>query len=127
MKISWLIILISFIGLTAFNLNDTFDGNNPSVKIDFESEQNSFSKGDIVRISIRLCSAENLESFSVEPDFLGNENSSLKYSFNNNTKQASINYFYTVPENIKNKKISFTFILKDNNNITEKTKSIKIN
>ena len=126
MKISWLIILFSFIGLTAFNLNDTFDGNNPSVKVDFESDRNHFEKGEIVRISIRVCSADNLESFSVDPELLGDDNSSLKYSFNNNTKQAFINYFYTVPENIQRDKINFTFILKDNNNQTIKTEQIKI-
>lgn len=127
MKISWLIILILFLALSAFNISSTFDGNNPSVKISMEDGEREYRAGEIIRFSIRICSADNLESFVINPELLNDENSNLKYSFNSNTKQASINYFYTVPKDISGRDIRFSFKLKDNSNEINKVMQIRIN
>ncbi|MEA2042647.1 MAG: hypothetical protein U9N85_08865 [Bacteroidota bacterium] len=126
MKISWLILIVLFFGLTAFNLNVTFDGNNPSVKVDIYTISNPLAEEDVIRFSIRLCSADNLENFSIVPFVQDKNNSALHYSFNHNVKQASINYFYTVSKNTTQKKIKFSFILEDNNNSTKRVHTVSL-
>ncbi len=126
MKTKWLIILILFIGLSAFNFMDTFDSNNPSVKIFIEDGDRSYKSGETIRFSIKVCSAYNLKTFMVNSDHENDKNSKLLYRFDHNTKQALINYFYTVPADMQTKNIQFKFKLRDNNKETEKMKKVSI-
>ena len=114
MKFSNLVILIIFVSLSAFKINDTFEMNNPSVKI-ISEEIDIKQAGDIIVFSVKLCSADNLKIFSITPSLKGqNEDSELKYIFNSNTKHATINYYYVVPENFKdNEELQFSFYLED--------------
>jgi hypothetical protein len=126
MRINWIILLTLFLGLTAFNLTTTFEPGNPSVKVSTEKDFISQQSGDIIKFSVEICSAENLESFNIEPDFLGEENTALKYHFNSNTKQASVIYFYTIPTGSEKREINFTFSLEDNSGIFNKSQKIRI-
>lgn len=122
MKFNWLIIIIFFVIVSAFSFSGTFEMNNPSVKI-ISEKPDIYNSGDIIVFSVKLCSSDNLQSFLIIPDIPGsNEDSELRYTFNENSKQATVNYFYVVPQNINVvKKISFKFILQDaNNNIVKK-------
>ncbi len=102
--------------------------NNPSVKIIYEKFETNKRSGDIIVFSVKLCSSNYLQTFSILPDIPGlNEDSELKYIFNGKSKQATVNYFYIVPKNIDNiKKISFEFVLQDSNNKIIKEKNISI-
>jgi cytochrome c-type biogenesis protein CcmE len=127
MKLNGLAIIISFVSLTAFNLINTFDFNNPSIKI--VSEKKTESKpGETIVYSLMLCSPENLVNFSVTPSIKGsNDDSELKFDFDENTKQASLNYFYVVPDNVQEKKqIEINFLLRDKKSETLKKEIIKI-
>ncbi len=125
MKFSWLILCIVFVVLSAFNYSDAFELNNPSVKI-ISEEINTDSPGDVIVFSVRLCSTNNLQSFTVTPDIPGlNDDFELNYDFSENIKQATVNYFYAVPKNVKElKKIKFKFVLQDSNNNITKVKEI---
>jgi len=124
MKINKLVILIIFIGLTGFNLSSTFDFNNPSITISSESIEET-GTGTVVVFSVSLCSSESLEKFKITPTVKGlNSDSDLTYIFNRSTKQASVNYYYSVPEGTKD--IGFTLELKDAVNETIVKKSIKL-
>ena len=125
MKYKAVIILIVFVGVSAFNITKTFEFNNPSVKIEYINGE-KLSKGDVAVFSIKLCSVENLKSFKVIPEIPGqNEDSELFFDFDENTKQATLNYIYIVPELLK-EKMSFTFILKDKKSVTEKIENLII-
>jgi hypothetical protein len=126
MRINWIILLIAFLGLTAFNLTTTFDSGNPSVKVSADQNFISQQSGDIIKFTVEICSAENLESFKIEPDFLGEENTALKYHFNSNSKQASVIYFYTIPTDFDKREINFSFSLEDNSGIFNKSEIISL-
>lgn len=101
--------------------------NNPSVKITVE--ENSVTKaGDVIVFSVKLCSADNLKTFSIVPDLKGqNEDSELRYIFNSNTKYATVNYYYVVPENYTEvDELKFSFKLQDSNKKVVIEKNVKI-
>lgn len=124
MRFSWLILCIIFVILSAFNYSDSFELQNPSVKI--ISEEINYSPGEVIFFSVRLCSTNNLQNFKVIPDTPGlNEDFELDYDFKGNIKQATVNYFYAIPKNVKDlKKIKFKFILQDSNNNITKEKEV---
>lgn len=127
MKYNSLILLLIFVGLTAFNISDTFEMSNPSVKI--ISEESDITKaGDVIIFSVKLCSADNLKSFSIIPSIKGeNDDSELKYIFNGNTKHATVNYYYVVPQNYKEyNNLKFEFSLQDSKKKVVENKIIKI-
>jgi hypothetical protein len=127
LKYNSLVILFVFVGLSAFNISDTFEMSNPSVKI--VSEETKITKaGDIIIYSVKLCSADNLKTFSIKPSVMGdNEDSYLEYIFDKNSKHATVNYYYVVPENYKDfENLTFQFILQDSKRKIVETKSLKI-
>jgi hypothetical protein len=128
MKTNVLIILIGFVSLTAFNLAGTFDLNNPSIKI-IVDKHGEVKKGETIVFSVMLCSPNSLVNFSIKPNILGsNPDSQINFDFDENTKQASLNYFFIVPDNLKGKKnLEFEFHLKDINSETVKKEVIVIN
>ena len=127
MKLNWLVIIIFFVILSAFNIKSTFEFSNSSVRI-LSEEVNVSKKGDVIVFSLSLSSANNLQSFSVTPDIVGlNPDSELKYTFNNSTKQATVNYFYAIPENLdKNQEITFKFTLQDSKKTYISEKNVKL-
>lgn len=127
-KVKQIIVILIFVGLTAFNISGTFELNNPSMKIN-EEDVNIKQVGDMVIYTISLCSSNNLKSFSVSPSVSGlNTDSQLKYVFNGTTKHATINYFYAVPKNYKElKKIKFNFELQDSRSVVVREKEVLFN
>lgn len=127
MKLKYLSIAIIFVILTAFNISNTYELAKTTINITVE-EANINKAGDMVIFSVSLYSSDNLQSLSITPSNIGlNEDSMLKYTFNNSTKYATINYFYVVPANYKDlSEISFNFKLESGNKMIEKTKRIKI-
>ncbi len=124
MKINKLIIIVLFIGLSGFNLSTAFDFRNPSVTIRSESIEET-NTGKVIVFSVSLCSSENLESFKITPDVAGvNSDSNLQYIFNGSTRQASVNYYFSVPEDLET--VNFTLELKDAQKKTVKQKSVKL-
>lgn len=127
MKINWIILIISFLGLSAFNFITTFDGNNPSVKIRTQITDDTNDSSEIIKFTVEICSAENLESFQIFPKFSeANESADLQYRFASNTKQASVVYYYTVPKNTTQVELSFKFMLEDKAGVHNKIKKIQI-
>lgn len=128
MKTKVLIIIVAFVSLTAFNLSNTFDFNNPSIKI-IGDKTEKIGAGQMVVFSVMLCSHDNLVNFSVHPNIIGvNSDSLINFDFDKNTKQASLNYYYIVPENLKkNQKIEIVFQLKDSKTKTIKNQIIQLN
>ena len=76
--------------------------------------------------SIKLRSNENLLNFKVEPSLKGiNVDSNFEFDFDENTHQATVNYFYVLPDNFKdNNKVVLTFTLTDSKESNIKTKVI---
>lgn len=125
MRISKLVIIVFFVGLTGFNLSSTFDFRNPSITVSSEIIEET-SQGKILILSLSLCSSDNLESFSIQPDVEGlNQDSELQYVFNNTTKQASVNYYFSAPDNLD--KVNLTMKLKDAAKESTKIKEVRIN
>ncbi len=125
MKISKISILFIMLALTGFNVSSSFDFNNPSVTVSSEKVEET-EKGKVVILSLSLCSSANLESFQITPDKPGlNADSELKYVFNTITKQASVNYYFSVPENVT--EVSFTMTLNDTDRKTIKIREVVIN
>ena len=122
MNIRALLVFFVFIGLTAFNLSETYIDNSPSIKI--VSGEN-YDENNFV-FSIKLCSDENLINFSVTPEIIGeNDDAAFNYDFADNTKSAVINYFYVVPLKFKAlDKIKIDFILTDNKSVTKISKTL---
>ncbi len=124
MKISKFVIISLFIGLTGFSISSTFDFNNPSVTIISENIEES-DAGKVIVISINLCSSANLERFSITPNIKGlNEDSELEYVFNSVTKQALVNYYYSVPSDVS--KVNFIMTITDTDGKTEKYNEVEI-
>lgn len=124
MKINRLIILILFVGLTGFNLGTTFDFHSPSITVSDQVIEQT-NTGKVVILSLSLCSSENLESFSIKPDKAGlNNDSDLEFIFNNNSKQASVNYYYSVPEDVKELKLNLS--LKDAAELTKRQINVNL-
>jgi len=124
MKISKFVIISLFIGLTGFSISSTFDFNNPSVTIISENIEES-DAGKVIVISINLCSSANLERFSITPSIKGlNEDSELEYVFNSVTKQALVNYYYSVPSDVS--KVNFIMTITDTDGKTEKYNEVEI-
>jgi hypothetical protein len=116
MKTNIAVIIFLFIILSAFSLNNTFNINAPSMKID--TRDVIYEAGEIVYFTINICSSDYLEYFEVSPDIIGcNNDSKVNLNFNNETKAATINYFYVIPENLKDvNKINISFIIRDKQN-----------
>jgi len=127
MRTNVLIISLLFITLSAFTLQNSFNINAPSMKI--ESKIGAFKPGDVVYYTINICSSDFLEYFEVSPDIIGSNNDSkVNFNFNQDTKVATINYFYVIPENIKDiEKINISFIIRDRNKERVIEKEIFIN
>jgi len=125
MKLRVIILLILFIGASGFNIIKTFELNNPSLKIVLEDCKNN-KAGDMIIYSVRLCSVDNLKTFSISPNIKGeNEDSFVKFEFDENTKQAVLNYYYIIPK-IKNKQIVLNFTLTDNKSTIKEQKYINV-
>jgi len=115
MKLNILIISLFFIILSAFTFQNSFNINAPSIKI--ETNNNVYKSGEIVYFTINICSSEYLEYFEVTPEIIGSNNDSkVNFNFNQETKAATINYFYVIPENLRDiEKINISFIIRDKN------------
>jgi len=121
-------ILLLSIGISVFNLNETFDDNGSSSLKIYTENDNSAKPGEIIYFTANLCSVENLDNFNVEtsqPSANGEEN--FSFSFNERTTSAAVNYYYIVSENAKiGSEITITFYLNTGKTITKKQEVIKI-
>ncbi|MBN1251812.1 MAG: hypothetical protein JXR51_13440 [Bacteroidales bacterium] len=125
MKTNWLIILLIIVAGSTINLGSTLKIGNPS--IEFVNDKGFIGKnGDLFVYSIKLRSNENLVNFKVKPSVKGiNEDCDLDFYFDENTHQAVVNYFYVLPENVKDaSKVVLTFTLTDSKESNIKTKVI---
>lgn len=126
MKIKLVVILLLFIVLCAFSLNNSLEVNAPTMKIDMTDK--IYQPGDIVYYTINICSVDYLDYFEVTPEILGcNNDSHVNFNFENETKAATINYFYVIPENLKDvENIEISFLIRDGNNEKILKKEIKL-
>ena len=125
MKTNWLIILLIIVAGSTINLGSTLRFGNPS--IEFVNGKEFIGKNsDMFVYSIKLRSNENLLNFKVEPSLKGiNVDSNFEFDFDENTHQATVNYFYVLPDNFKdNNKVVLTFTLTDSKESNIKTKVI---
>jgi len=122
MKIKWLLLLIFFVTISAFNLKSSLDFN--SLSINIENNNKIYKPNDVVFYTINICSNENIENFEVVPEIIGkNQDSKVDYNFNFKTKTVTINYFYVIPDDLKNVtsiKIFFSVKNKSKEKIIEK-------
>jgi len=115
MKINWLIILVFFILLSAFNLRNSFDFKSPSIKI--ETKDAVYKAGDVVFFTINICATEYIDSFKITPEVIGkNKDSEVIYNFDFNTKTVTISYFYVIPEITQISSINIIFLVNDKSN-----------
>lgn len=113
MRTNLAFILLLFILLSAFTFNSPLNLDAPSMKI--ETKDKYYKPGEIVYYTINLCSSEYLEYFEVLPEIVGcNKDSKVNLCFDRESKVATINYFYVIPENLKDvEEINISFIIRD--------------
>ena len=127
MKTKWLLLLIITIVFSLFNYSGTIKFQTPSIQIHRTGK--NFMPGEIVFYSVNINSNEYLKNLRIVPSIDGdNKDANYNYKFNVNTKQATINYFYAIPKELKKdtKIINLKFILTDKNKTKVVTKQIKI-
>ena len=127
MNTKWLLLLIISAVFSAFNYSGTIKFQTPSIQI--HQTGNNFQSGEIVFYSININSNEYLKNLKIEPSIAGeNKDANYNFNFKVNTKQASINYFYAIPKELKEetKTIQLKFILSDETKTKTVTKQIII-
>ena len=125
MKTNWLIILLIIVAGSTINLGSTLRFGNPS--IEFVNGKEFIGKnGDVFVYSIKLRSNENLINFKVKPSIKGiNADCDFEFDFDENTHQATVNYFYVLPDDFEdNNKVVLTFTLTDSKESNIKIKVI---
>ncbi len=127
MKTNWLIILFVFISTNTFNASSIFEISSPSIKVE-RTKILAQKQGEIIQFVVNFSSCENLKQFKITPSIKGaNEDSQISYTFDENLRKASLNYFYVMPENLANENtVTLTFTLEDAKRIITKTEIINV-
>lgn len=98
MRFSGLVIFV-IIGITSMLFTKNYM---KSDMLELEVEQNSIlpaMQGDVVSYTFKIKSGKDLRCVDIKPSIKGaNEDCFVEYNFDETTKTATINYFYSLPE-----------------------------
>ncbi len=127
MKSNWLIILLIIVAGSTINLGSTLRFGTPSIEF-VGNEEFTGKNGDVFIYSIKLRSNDNLVKFDVVPSIMGeNQDCEFKYTFDENTNQAFVNYLYVLPEDVEDiSEVVLTFTLSDSKEANIRTRVINI-
>ena len=125
-KTKWFLMLSLSVIFSAFNYSEPLNFHTLTIQI--LATKDNYNAGEIVFFTININSNEYIEKFEIEPSIKGaNDDAIKKFNFDIDTKQATINYFYAIPKDIKkNKTIIFTFNITDKATTETIEKQIRI-